>query len=220
MNNSDVIRRLRQQLQQLEQEVLQHDSRLPASQKKLMQDTERFNEQLFYQSGAQLGPCIMQISNSIAHLEKMLKGNISNGTIMLACEQIQDRFTAVKRALSTTDIDVKAAQQTKASRIAKAKKRRQQSHSDSGFDWIAAGVMHNSHQLYDELKKHHNWVLKFEQKIESLQSQLESCHSADKIALQNEILLVHRRLGKCRKAISYIEDRIQAFERPYKSYNR
>ncbi|QLE84999.1 MULTISPECIES: primosomal replication protein [Shewanella] len=220
MNNADLVRRLRVQLQQLEQEVLQHDSHLPASQSKLMQDTERFNDQLFYQSGAQLGPCIMQISKNIAHLEKMLKGKISNNTILLACEQIQDRFTAVKRAMNTTDIDVKAAQQTKASRIARAKKRRQQSHSESGFNWIAAGVMHNSHQMYDELKKHHNWVSKFEQKIESLQSQLESCHSADKIALQNEILLVHRRLGKCRQAISYIEDRIQAFERPYKSYNR
>lgn len=122
MNNADLIRRLRVQLQQLEQEVLQHDSHLPASQSKLMQDTERFNDQLFYQSGAQLGPCIMQISKNIAHLEKMLKGKISNNTILLACEQIQDRFTAVKRAMNTTDIDVKAAQQTKATRIARAKK--------------------------------------------------------------------------------------------------
>lgn len=220
MNTSELIYRLRVQLKQLEQEVLQHDSQLAKGQRKLLHDTERFNHGLFNQSGAQLAPCISQISNKIAQLEKLLKGNISTSTIALSCEGIQDRFTALRRALNTTTLDVKSAEQQKSSRIANAKQRRQQSHADSGFSWIASGVMHNSHQLYDELNKHLNWVQTFEQKIADLQSKLENCHSADKIALQNEILLVHRRLGKCRQAISYIEDRIQAFERPYKSHNR
>ncbi|QYK02641.1 primosomal replication protein [Shewanella psychrotolerans] len=220
MKTAELIHRLRVQLKQLEQEVLQHDSQLAKGQRKLLSDTERFNQGLFDQTGAQLEPCILQLSKKIAQLEKLLKGNISTETIALSCEGIQDRFTAVRRALNTTTLDVKSAEQQRASRFANAKKRRQQSHAESGFGWIATGVMHNSHQLYEELNKHFNWVQMFEQKIEKLQSKLENCHSADKIALQNEILLVHRRLGKCRQAISYIEDRIQAFERPYKRQNR
>ncbi len=217
---SELLNRLRVQHKQLEQEVLQHDAMLPKGERRLLQDTERFNDELFIQSGAELKPCIEQIAKSIKQLEKLLKNKVSLNTIALSCERIQDRFTAVRRALSTTTLGVKSAQQQKASRIAQARSRRKKSHDQSGFNWIAAGVMQNSHQLYEELNKHHNWVKKFEQKIQSLQSELENCHSADKIKKQNEILLVHRRLGKCRQAISYIEDRIQAFERPYTHSNR
>lgn len=224
MNTNELLARLTAQLKQLEQEVLQHDANLPKREQKLLQDADRFNNELFIQSGAKLAPCITQIDNSIKQLAKLIKSKISNNTIALSCERIQDRFTAVRRALNTTNLGVKSAAQQKAFRIATAKKRRNKVHDESGFNWIAAGVMHNSHQLYEELNKHLNWVSTFEQKILNLQSELENCHSADKIRMQNEILLVHRRLGKCRQAISYIEDRIQAFERPfsqtYKSFKR
>ncbi|RTR35913.1 prepilin peptidase [Shewanella canadensis] len=220
MNTNELLKRLRVQHKQLEQAVLQHDALLPKGQRRLLQDTERFNDELFIQTGAELKPCIEQINKSIQQLEKLIRNKLSTSTIALSCERIQDRFTAVRRALNTTTLGVKSAEQQKAARIAQARSRRTKTHNDSGFNWIAAGVMQNSHQLYDELNKHHNWVQKFEQKIENLQSELENCHSADKIKMQNEILLVHRRLGKCRQAISYIEERIQAFERPYSQTNR
>lgn len=224
MTTSELLKRLRVQHKQLEQEVLQHDSKLPKGQRRLMQDTERFNDILFIQTGAELSPCIEQIDKSILQLEKLIKGKMSLSMILLSCERIQDRFTAVKRALATTSLDVKSAEQQKKNRIAKAQQRRRQTHNDSGFDWIAAGVMQNSHQLYEELNKHLNWVTAFEQKIQNLQSELEYCHRDDKIKMQNEILLIYRRLGKCRQAISYIEERIQAFERPqthtFRSFNR
>lgn len=224
MNTNELLRQLSVQLKQLEQDVLQHDANLPKREQKLLRDTDRFNDQLFIQSGAKLAPCIEQINKNIRQLGQLIKGNISTQTIALSCERIQDRFTAVRRALNTTSLGANSASQQRAFRVAQAKRRRNKSHDDSGFDWIAAGVMHNSHQLYAELNKHLNWVSKFEQKILILQSKLDNCHSADKIQMQNEILLVHRRLGKCRQAISYIEDRIQAFERPfsqtYKPFNR
>ncbi|QFU22051.1 primosomal replication protein [Shewanella eurypsychrophilus] len=224
MNTNELLKRLTVQLKQLEQAVLTHDANLPKREQKLLQDVDRFNSELFIQSGAKLAPCIEQIGKSISQLEKLIKGKMSTSTIALSCERIQNRFSAVRRALSTTSLGVKSAANQKAFRIATAKKRRNKFHDESGFNWIAAGVMHNSHQLYEELNKHLNWVSTFEQKILNLQFKLDSCHSADKIQMQNEILLVHRRLGKCRQAISYIEDRIQAFERPfsqtYKSFNR
>lgn len=220
MNTDELIRKLNTQLKQLEQEVLKHDSRLPPGQRKMMQDTERFNNELFIQSGAQLSPCIAQLNKSIRQLEKLLKSRISQHTVALSCERIQDRFTAIRRALATTSIDLKAMQQQKRTRRAQAIKRGAKTHNQSGFNWIAANVMQNSHQLYEELNKHLNWAKIIEQKIEDLQSKLANCHSADKIELQNEILLIHRRLGKCRQAITYIEDRIQTFERPFKSHNR
>ena len=65
-----------------------------------------------------------------------------------------------------------------------------------------------------------NWATTFEQKIAEMETKLANCHSTDKIMIQNEILSLHRRLGKCRQAISYIEERIQMFERPHRNNNR
>ncbi|QSX42037.1 primosomal replication protein [Shewanella cyperi] len=220
MNRAQLIDKLKEQLAQLEQEVLRHDAALAPQQRKLIQDVERFNDGLFIQSGAQLAPCIGQIAKDIKQLEQRLTLGLSAATIVASCERIQDRFTAVKRALTTTGINLKSATQARQSARNRSHQRQKQAHNSSGFDWIAAGVMQNSHQLYEELNKHLNWARKIESKIAQLETGLDNCHSADKIKLQNEILLMHRRLGKCRQAISYIEDRIQAFERPYQSQNR
>lgn len=220
MNTKQLLSILKNQLKTLEQEVIQHDNRLAPQQRKLLQDTERFNQSLFIQHGAQLMPCIEQIRNSISQLEKQINLKLAPDTITLSCERIQNRFTAVKRALLTTSIDLKSKNQQRASNRARFAKRQAQSHQESGFGWIASNVLQNSHEIYEELNKHLNWAKKFEQKIAEMESKLENCHSADKISLQNDILLMHRRLGKCRQAISYIEDRIQAFERPHQSHNR
>lgn len=108
LNTSQLISTLKNQLTTLEQEVLQHDSHLAPSQRKLLQDIERFNQSLFIQNGAQLMPCIEQIRNSIGQLEKQIALKLAPQTIALSCERIQDRFTAVKRALLTTSIDIKS----------------------------------------------------------------------------------------------------------------
>ncbi len=220
MNTHQLISKLRAQLTELEKEVLQHDAQILPGQKKLLQDIERFNDELFIQAGAGLSSCIPVLVKDIDQLERLIQRSAAKENIIISCERIQQRFTAVKRALTTTSIDVKAQKQHKAGIRARAIKNQQKSHSQSGFGWIASSVMQSSHQLYGELNKHLNWATKIEQKIEQLQFQLETCHSADKIEMQNTILLMHKRLGKCRQAISYIEERIQAFERPFQNNHR
>jgi len=220
MKRHDLINQLKQQLKQLEQDVLQHDAKLPPGQRKMMQDVERFNNELFIQAGAQLIPCIEQLNKSILQLQQLITAKRSLESISSSCEKIQDRFSAVRRALATTNLNIKSLEQQKRTRRAHAIKRGAKAHQQSGFSWIASNVMQNSHQLYEELNKHLNWAKVIEQKIENLQYSLENCHSNDKIKLQNEILAQHSRLGKCRQATSYIEERIQLFERPFKGQNR
>ena len=220
MNTQQLVSMLKQQLTKLEQEALIHDQNLPTAHQKSLQDIERFNSQLFIQQGASLSPCIAQLKKDISQLEKQLSLNLGKNVITLSCERIQDRFTALRRALLTTNINIKAAEQRKASNRARYAKKQQQELSDNGFGWIASNVMSSSHQIYNELNKHLNWAKRIEQQIELMEEKLEFCHSNDKIQLQNDILLMHRRLGKCRQAISYIEERIQLFERPNQNSNR
>ncbi|NKF51809.1 prepilin peptidase [Shewanella sp. WXL01] len=220
LNTTQLIDKLKQQLRQLEQEALIHDGNLAPNHSKYLQDIERFNQSLFIQKGAKLAPCIGQIKKDINQLEKYLSLRIGFSTLEQRCQNIQDKFTALKRALGSTNINIKAEQQRRASNRARYAKRRNQQHDNSGFDWIANSVMQNSHQIYQELNKHLNWAKKIELKIAQLELKLEQCHPTDKLKLQNEILQMHKRLGKCRQAISYIEERIQYFERPNNRYNR
>jgi len=220
MNTQQLVSMLKQQLAQLEQDALIHDQNLAPSQRQSLIDIERFNSQLFAQQGAQLSPCIIQLRQDIKQLEKQLFLKLGGNVIQLSCNRIQDRFSALRRALLTTDINLKSEQQRKASNRARYAKKQQQAIQDSGFGWIASNVMQNSHQLYAELNKHLNWAKKIEQKIQQIEATLEFCHSNDKIKLQNDILSMHRRLGKCKQATSYIEERIQLFERPRQSYPR
>ncbi|KFZ38051.1 prepilin peptidase [Shewanella mangrovi] len=216
MNTAQLIEKLKQQLKQLEQEVLQHDQAQSAKDLRLLEHLERFEQTLFHQSGGKLYPCIAQLETSLRQLEKQLAAGISPALLQASCERIADRFVALKRAISTTAIDLKAQQQNKNSKKVVYQRKMQQRHTDAGFGWIAAEVMRNSHQLYEELNKHLNWEKKIQFKIEQLQAQLDNCHITEKIAVQNDLLAMHKRLGKCRQAINYIEDRIQLFERPNK----
>ncbi|QSX34918.1 primosomal replication protein [Shewanella avicenniae] len=216
MNTAQLLQKLRQQLKQLEQEVLQHDNAQSAKDLRLLEHLERFEQTLFHQSGGKLHPCIIQLESSIQQLERQLAAGISPLVLQASCERIADRFVALKRAIATTAIDLKAQQQNKNSKKVVYERKLQQRHQESGFEWIAAGVMRNSHQLYEELNKHLNWEKKIQFKIEQLQAQLDICHITEKIAIQNDLLAMHKRLGKCRQAINYIEDRIQLFERPNK----
>lgn len=209
-----IITKLQQQLKILEQEVLIHDQQLPKYQQKLIQDVERFNHDLFVQHGAKLLPCIQQIAKNIDHLKQQLSHGSTISALNYSCERIQDRFTAVKRALLTTKINVKEAQYQKADKKAYWVNKHKQQHQNSEFSWIASSVMQNSHQLYDELNKHVNWASKIEQKIQALTLTLNHAQGKNKIELQQQVLAMHQRLGKCRQAISYIEERIQYFERP------
>lgn len=209
-----LIIKLREQLKRLEQEVLRHDSHLAQNEQKLLQNTDRFNSGLFQQTGGKLIACVHQIRHGIDMLDKRLQAGVNKEAIESSCLHIQDQFSAVKRALTTTDIDLKSERHKKSTARAQYLKRQQKKHADSGFEWIASNVMHNSHQLYDELNKHLNWASRIEQKIQELSYKLNACNAKEKLKLQQEILSMHKRLGKCRQAISYIEDRIQLFERP------
>ncbi len=214
MRQQELIIKLRRQLSRLEQEVLRHDSDLPQNEQKLLRNTDRFNSGLFQQTGGKLIACVHQLKRSINMLDKRLQAGMNKQAVQSSCLHIQDQFSALKRALTTTNIDVKSERHKRSAARAQYLKRQQKKHDDAGFDWIAGNVMQSSHQLYEELNKHLNWAARIERKIQELNHKLDSCPARDKLKLQHEILNMHKRLGKCRQAISYIEDRIQLFERP------
>ena len=58
----------------------------------------------------------------------------------------------------------------------------------------------------------------FDQKIAQLNQQLMRCLPDQKIAVQQSILTVYKRLGQCNKAIYFIEQKIERLQSGKKQY--
>ncbi|WP_298439350.1 primosomal replication protein [uncultured Ferrimonas sp.] len=199
------LQQLKQKLAQLEQQVQFHDAQLSASDKKWLNNRSRFHDQLFDQQGATLGGCLTVLNKDLKQIEQMLSLGVKGDALDLACQRFSNRFEAVLQAIANTPTVARGLQQTA--------RRRSHKRGDSQYQWIARSVMNSSHQLYDELRKHQNWDNQLQQKIAQLEQNLDIYQGKDKIEQQNIILQTHQRLGKCRQAISYIEQRIAWLEK-------
>ncbi|QIZ77199.1 primosomal replication protein [Ferrimonas lipolytica] len=200
---------LRAKLAELERHVYQHDAQLSDNDKKWLNNKNRFHDQLFEQQGATLAGCLAVMKKDLQQIEQMITINVKGDALDLACQRFGNRFQAVMQAIANTSTVKRGLQQTA--------RRRSRSRNDSQYQWIARSVMNSSHQLYAELRKHQNWDGQLQQRILELEQNLDDHQGKDKIAHQNLILTTHQRLGKCRQAISYIEQRIAWLEK--KSYD-
>ncbi|WP_028117337.1 primosomal replication protein [Ferrimonas senticii] len=199
------LQQLRDKLTQLEQQLQQHDASLSDNNKKWLNHKSRFHEQLFEQQGATLSGCMQVLKRDLKQIEQLLQINASGDALALACQRFSDRFEALVHAMANTDTATRGLQQ--------AAGRRRYSGQDNQYQWIAKSVMNSSHQLYAELRKHQNWESQLQQKITVMEQQLDIYQGTDKIEQQQLILKTHARLGKCRQAMSYIEQRIAWLEK-------
>ena len=73
--------------------------------------------------------------------------------------------------------------------------------------------MQSSHELYKELSDHHEFERRLNEMVSIRRLQLDKANSEQASKINLEILALHGRLGRCRKAISAIEDKIQRAEK-------
>ncbi|USD36438.1 MULTISPECIES: primosomal replication protein [Ferrimonas] len=202
---SELMQLLRQRFAQLKQQVQDYDRQLNQSTEKALNHSHRFHQGLFEQTGASLSQCIAQMDKDMTALERLSHHPGSEATFEYLCQQFSDRYQAVTQAMAATGVQVAGT---------KLKSRRQwQQRPHNQYQWIAQSVMSNSNGAYAELRKHQNWASRLEQKIRELEQKLDLHQGQEKIKLQNDILATHKRLGQCRQAMTYIEERIAQLEK-------
>lgn len=211
MKRTDLLAHLHQRFFQLKQRVEAYDRQLNAETNKALQHQARFHSQLFDYEGASLGQCIAKMQHDLDRLTQLASQDGHGQTFELICQKFSDRYQAVNQAMAATGVQVSGT---------KLKSRRHYKAKESPYQWIAQSVMNNSNSAYAELRKHQNWAQRLQQKIELSEQKLNSLNGQEKIQLQNDILATHKRLGKCRQAITYIEERIARLERRQYSNNR
>jgi primosomal replication protein N'' len=74
-------------------------------------------------------------------------------------------------------------------------------------------LIQSSQELYQELSQNHEFERRLMEMIELRKLQLNSANQTQADALNQEILTLHARLGRCRKAISATEEKIQQVEK-------
>ncbi|SHH28149.1 primosomal replication protein [Ferrimonas marina] len=198
------LEQLKAQLAALEAKVHQHDAQLSDADKRWLHHKSRFHEQLFEQQGASLAGCLEVLRRDLKQIEQMVQVGATGDTLGLACQRFGERFEALMQALANTDTARRGNQLSARGRSSK----------NSDYQWIDQSVMNSSHKLHQELAKHKSWEDKMVQKIQQMEQALDITPANDKITLQNEILALHKRLGKCRQAMTYIEQRIAWLEKP------
>lgn len=196
-----------QLLTQLAQQAASYDqkSKIPT-----LAHRPLFNDKLFKSRSPYLSDYVSESFLLLDDVRKLALSKSPTSLLQYQCNKLVDQCQAIRKALTSQHQRNTSYQQDKATRKKVAIKKQQR--QGSSFNWLAKNVMSNSVSLYQELSKHHDYQQKFEVKINQLEQQLALCPIKEKLARQQEILKLHQRLGQCRKAIYFIEQKIELLE--------
>ena len=74
-------------------------------------------------------------------------------------------------------------------------------------------VIQSSQELHQKLSQHHEFERRLLEMLNEKEYQLSKCGNSQRQATSQEVLALHQRLGRCRKAISLIERDIEFIEK-------
>ncbi|NRA71151.1 MAG: primosomal replication protein [Gammaproteobacteria bacterium] len=193
-------------LAQLSQKSTQYDlkSKIPS-----LAHRPIFDDKLFKNQSPRLYDYVSESYRLLEEIRSLISHKSATSLLQYQCNKLVDQCQAISKALASQQQRNASYQHEKATRKTVAIKKQQQTGS---FAWIAGNIISNSVELYQELSKHHGYQQKLELKINQLDQQLSLCPINKKLPLQKDILKQHKRLGQCRKAIYFIEQKIELLE--------
>jgi primosomal replication protein N'' len=191
----------------------------------LIENNNLFSQHLFSTESDLFTPYANEIKkrlNEFSRLYNSSNDNLSSdNTNKIAfakssLQQVEQQISALMNAMQGNKSMHQAAQ---VSFDAKKKVRTKQaktteSNQNNNYNKIAKAVLLSSHQLYQKLSETHEFERRLMAMIsEREQERLQSRGSINNNKLSQEVLALHQRLGRCRKAISAIERNIQTAEK-------
>jgi primosomal replication protein N'' len=81
------------------------------------------------------------------------------------------------------------------------------------YNKAAKAVLLSSHQLYQQLTEHREFERRLIAMITEREQQRQKSRDINNNTVSQEVLALHQRLGRCRKAISSIERNIELTEK-------
>ncbi|WP_341503566.1 primosomal replication protein PriC [Gallaecimonas sp. GXIMD4217] len=184
--NQPLIDKLRAACRQLAEEAGTLDRARELRGKLAEVGRPLFPRGLFHGNGRAFTPYAMELEQNLAQLAEQLH-SLSPEALTRRLARIEDQFTALKRAMAQHQL----ADATSPKRWHKA----------------ARALVGRYQPLYGQLAQY--W--EFEQRLLGRIRQLKD-DSVMTVKQQGEILKLYQRLGRCRQAITELEERLAALE--------
>lgn len=202
---TEVLKHLAIEAKQIDTKNTQNKSH------RLIENNNLFSPTLFFSQSDRYLPYVEEIERRLAEFTRLVATNkIELSTALLT--HLEQQISAISNALQANSTIHQAAKisfdANKKIRIKKAKAKQVNTYRE-----LAKKLVLSSHQLYQKLTEHHEFERRLMDMLsEKEQQRLESKqHESEKLSVQ--VLTLHQRLGRCRKAISAIEREIDLAEK-------
>ncbi|MDU0114168.1 primosomal replication protein PriC [Psychrosphaera aquimarina] len=189
-----LINQLNTQFQMLEQSI----KGLKLSSKQWFANSEIFRSSGFSTHSDDIDDYLIELKTTI---DKLASVNNEQHVSYLS-ERVTQQFSCLKRFVKSNDINVRNNQYSK-DRIRNLNKTKQ----------FTLQASQSSQELYAELSKLQEFERRLLDKVNLSQQQLTMYKGmSNRPALQQEVLTNQQRLGRCRQALSKVEESIQKLD--------
>jgi len=198
---SKVLMRLAVEAKQVDIQNTQNKSH------RLIENNNLFSPTLFFSQSDRYLPYVEEIERRLAEFTRLVASNkLALSKTLL--EHLEQQISAISNALQANSTIHQAAKLSfdanKKVRIKKAKAKQINKHRD-----LAKTLFSSSQQLYQKLTEHHEFERRLMEMLMEKEQQRLKCKKHESEKLSFEVLTLHQRLGRCRKAISTIERDIE-----------
>ncbi len=185
--NQPLIDKLHQACEQLAADAKALDRRRELAGK-LAQGVGRplFPQGLFRSQGRAFVPYATEISANLAQVAQQLQ-QLSPAALERRLARIEDQFTALRRAMNQHQLADDSSQKR--------------------WHKAARSLVGRYQPLYGQLAQYREFAQRLEGRIRQLKDD-----NVMTVKQQNEILRLYQRLGRCRQAITELEERLSALE--------
>jgi primosomal replication protein N'' len=178
---------------------------------RLIENNNLFSPALFFSQSDRYLPYVQEVERRLAEFTRLVVANkIELSRALLA--HLEQQISAISIALQANSTIHQAAKLSfdanKKVRIKKAKAKQANKYRD-----LAKQLVLSSHQLYQKLTEHHEFERRLMDMLIEKERQRLECKKHESEKLSIEVLTLHQRLGRCRKAISIIERDIELAEK-------
>ena len=201
----EVLVRLSMEAKQLDIQNAQNKNH------RLVENNNLFSNTLFFSQSDRYLPYVEEVERKVIEFRRLVKSNkIELSKALL--ERLEQQISAISNALNANSTMHQAAKisfdTNKKIRIKKAKAK-----VANKYKALTQNIVLNSHQLYQKLTEHHEFERRLMEMLQNKEQQRLACkkHESEKLSL--EVLTLHQRLGRCRKAITVIERDIERAEK-------
>jgi primosomal replication protein N'' len=202
---TEILMRLAVQAKQIDTNNTQNKSH------RLIENNNLFSPALFFSQSDRYLPYVQEVERRLAEFTRLVVANkIELSRALLA--HLEQQISAISIALQANSTIHQAAKLSfdanKKVRIKKAKAKQANKYRD-----LAKQLVLSSHQLYQKLTEHHEFERRLMDMLIEKERQRLECKKHESEKLSIEVLTLHQRLGRCRKAISIIERDIELAEK-------